>query len=443
MFSKLQQPPPRKSGVKASLLALAVLGALSAAAIELGPRADQTAPGEVAKDATLDAMALRLAIPVLNPGVPSSQEEQYKRGIWPELRNAEAMRIAVKLRERIAERGTFRDVVVSPDTSVSADFYLLARIDESNGEDLKVRWSLVDATQTYRVPARCRRSNCWKTEDRRLWEGWHETNDVSEKDPFEQLYAKIADQVHDTMTDLARKHEKQMEKNRRANEKKGGRGGKLSDLQAAKTTRTVMFAAYFAPDMYGDAVTEKRGRLELAYLPSEDGEEWTRIEAFRVRDERFAVLVSDQYGGFAERMHKPYGEWQKESFPLAREARLARRESTLSGIGGAIAAIGAVKAVDEGNRTAGGALAAVSAAAITNSVRERRKASAMQEQINELGATAQIALEPMVVATRDRTVTLTGTAHEQFTQWRTLLRDLYMNTSSDIEAVQFADAGEG
>ena len=441
MFNILQQPRPRTRGVQAALSALVVLATLSLAAIELGPRVDDTLPGETPKDSTLDAMGLRLAIPVLNPGIPSSQEEQYKRGVWPELRNAEAMRIAIKLRERIAERGTFRDVVVSPDTSASAEFYLLARIDESNGEDLKVRWSLVDATQTYRIPSRCRGSNCWKTEDRRLWDGWHETNDVSQTDPFGQLYAKIADQVHEAMAGLARKHEKQVEKNRKARAK--GRATKLSELEAAKAARSVVFAAYFAPDVYGDAITKKRGRLELAYLPSQDGDEWTRIEAFRVRDERFAVLVSDQYDGFADRMHKPYAEWQKESFPLAREARLARREATLSGIGGALSLVGAVKAVDDGRDATGGALAAVGAAAIANSVKESKKASAMQKEINELGATAQIALKPMVVATRDRTITLTGTAREQFTQWRTLLRELYMNASSDIEAVQFAEDVEG
>ena len=440
MFNEFQ-PRLRTRGVKAALAALAAVGALSIAAVELGPRVNQTQPGETPKNPTLDAMGLRLAIPVLNPGIPSSQQEQYKQGIWPELRNAEAMRIAVKLRGQIAQRGTFRDVVVSPDASASADYYLIARIDESTGEELKLRWSLVDATQTYRIPANCRRSTCWARDDLRVWEGWHEVNDVTQTDPFEELYAKVADQVHRTMTELARKHESQMRKNRRA--KAGSRGSKLSELQSAQAARSVVFAAYFAPDIYGDALTERRGRLELAYLPSQDGAEWTRIEAFRSRDERFAVLVSEQYDGFADRMRKPYAEWQKESYPLAREARLARREATLSGIGGALSLVGAAVAAEDGKDTTGGVLAAAGAAAIANSIAESRKASAVQTEINELGATAQIALKPMVVATRDRTVTLTGTAREQFTQWRSLLRELYVNASSDIEAVQFADDSAG
>ena len=439
MFNKRQ--PTGISTIRSALTALAILGTLSAAAVELGPRLGAPPPGETAKNATLDAMGLRLAIPVLDAGIPSSEKKQYERGIWPELRNAEAMRIAIKLREQIAKRGTFRDVVVSPDASVGAEFYLLARIDDSNGEDLKLQWSLVDATQTFRIPANCRRSNCWKTDNHRLWEGWHERNDVSTTEPFEPLYAKIADQVHKAMTNLARKHEDQVKKNRR--QAADGRATKLSDLETAAAARSVVFAAYFAPDLYGDAIKEQRGQLKLQYLPSQDGDEWARIEAFRMRDERFADLVSEQYGGFAEQMSRPYAEWQKENFPLARQARLARREATLSGIAGALGAVGAVAAAEDGKGGTAGALAAVSAAAIANSIRERKEVGALRDQINELGSAAQLVLQPMVVATQDQTVTLTGTAREQFTQWRTLLRDLYVNASTDIEAVQFATDGDG
>ena len=441
MSNQLQPPGARKSVIKTALTAMAILGTLSAAAVELGPRLDATPPGQTPKNATLDALGLRLAIPVLDPGIPSSQKKQYELGIWPELRNAEAMRIAIKLREQVAKRGTFREVVVSPDASVGAEFYLLARIDDSNGEALNLRWSLVDATQTYRIPANCRSSDCWKTDKLRLWDGWHEINDVSTSDPFESLYAKIADQVHKAMTNLARKHEGQVKKNRR--QAADGRATKLSDLETAAAARSVVFAAFFAPDLYGDAIKQQRGRLKLEYLPSQDGDEWARIEAFRMRDERFAVLVSEQYGGFAEQMGKSYAEWQKENFPLARQARLARREATLSGIAGAIGAVGAVAAAEDGREGTAGALAAISAAAIANSIHERKEASALRDQINELGAAAQLMLKPMVVATQDSTVTLTGTAHEQFIQWRTLLRDLYVNTSTDIEAVQFAEVGDG
>lgn len=421
------------------VVALVLLASLSVDAERLGPRADsgpvpkEDAPPEQVRT----SIPLRLAIPLLDPGIPSSLGNTVEIGIWPELRNAESVRMAVRLMERVAERGTFRDVVVSPDGSASADFYLLAQIHESNGEDLKVSWRLADATQRSWIPDNCRR--CWRKENLRLRDGWHDAHDAADSDPFDPLYRRIAEQIHDKIAELGDRHERQMEQNRRSARK--GRSGKLSELETAATTRSLVFAAFFAPDLYGDAVQEKRGRLTLSYLPTMDDDDWARIESVRARDERFAVLVSDQYAGFAERMQKTYSDWQKESFPLAREARLARREAFWSGVAGGVAVVGAAAVAADDSVSAADEKAAVlataGAAAIANSVIEAGKARAMQAQINEIGATAQAALKPMVVETRDRTVTLTGTASEQFRQWRDLLRELYSNTATDIEAVRF------
>ena len=428
--------PTRWHAQLTGLVTAAVLfAALASSADTLGPRVEDSPAPATRADTASDAPALRLAIPVLDPGIPSSQEEQVKQRVWPALREAESVRVAIKLKEAIDNRGTFRDVIVAPDGSASADFYLLGRVEDSNGEDLRIRWRLMDATQNVHIRPR--------TDKQRLWDGWHDVNDAADTDPFSPLYADIADRIHKKLADLQRKHERQVEKNRGLVAR--GRSPKLSALDAATTTRAVVFAAYFAPDLYGDALKEERGRMKLAYLPTQEGDEWSRIESIGARDERFAVLVSDQYAALAAQMQKSYSDWQKDNFPLAREARLARREATWSAVAGALGAVGAVAAAtdDETSDGAAAALAVASAAAIANSVAERKKAEAMHAEINEIGATVQGALRPMVVETQDRTVTLTGTAREQFLQWRGLLQDLYASTATDIEAVQFADTGEG
>ena len=433
-------------GRQGAVAAVTLLACLSAFAVELGPRVDRPPANETPTEQARSVPPLRLAIPVLDPGIPSDQEKQYQQGVWPELRNAESVRIAVQLKDEIAKRNTFRDVVVTPDASASADFYLLARIDQSNGEDLKLRWRLMDATQAIRLPRNCARgSKCWRKDSHRLWNGWHDVHDAAESDPFHPLYAAIADRVHQEMAALADKHERQVQKNRRLAAK--GRATKQSELEGAVATRSVVFAAFFAPELYGDAFERKDNRLRLTYLPAQDGDDWARIESFRARDERFAVLISDQYAELAKEMHKTYSDWQKDNFPLAREARLARREATWSAIAGAVGAAGAVAAAaDEGNphsKETAAVLAAASTVAIVNSVSERKKLAALRTQINEIGATVQGSLKPMVVATQDRTVTLTGTAHEQFAQWRELLQEIYDNTANDVEAVQFVASGVG
>ena len=369
------RPTHEPGRVKALLMGLALVASMSSfAAVTLGPRADNPPTPETAEAPASDGPALRLAIPVFDPGIPSNQEEQVKKRIWPALRNAESVRVAIKLKEAIDSRGTFRDVIVTPDGSASADFYLLGRIEASNGEDLRLRWRLMDATQTLQIAAR--------TDKLRLWNGWHDVNDAADTDPFSQLYAGIADRIHRKVADLRGKHKRQAEKNRALVAK--GRSPKLSALETAVTTRSVVFAAYFAPDLYDDALKEERGRVKLSYLPAQDGDEWARIESISVRDERFAVLVSDQYAALAAQMQKSYTDWQKDNFPLAREARLARREATWSAVAGVLGAVGAVAAAtdDETSDGTAAALAVASAAAIANSVAERKKADACSDQRN-------------------------------------------------------------
>ena len=422
--------------IKAVIAYLFIVLPLSASAATLGPRAEDP-PARDKVQTALTAAPFRLAIPLLDPGIPASAEDQFKRRIWPELRNAEAARIAIKLKQAIDQRGTFRDVVVAPDTSVSADFYLLARIEASNGEDLTLRWHLLDATQRLQIQAR--------TDTYRVWDGWHAVNDAAQSDPFSWLYEGMAGRIHRKMSDLAKTHQRQLERNERLVAQ--GRQPKLSPLDRIAATRSLVFAKYFAPDLYGDAVTEANGRLRLEYLPAQDGDDWARIESIKARDERFAALMSQQYAGLTAQMHKSYSDWQKDNFPLAREARLARRDATWSAVAGTLGAVGAVAAAaDESNphsEAKSAVLAAASAAAIARSIAKRGEASALHAQINEIGASVQGALKPMVVQAQERTVTLSGTAREQFLQWRALLRELYQNTGMDIEAVQFANNEEG
>ena len=63
--------------------------------------------------------------------------------------------------------------------------------------------------------------------------------------------------------------------------------------------------------------------------------------------------------------------------------------------------------------------------------------------LNEIGRSLQAELTPSVVEMRESTVTLRGTAREQFQQWRSLLREIYANDAEDFEAVNVvaADAG--
>ena len=82
---------------------------------------------------------LDVVIPVFDPGLPADETKWEESGIWPELRRAESVRVAVKTRDAIKNLGDFGSVVVSPDTTASGDLYVIGKIVDSNGEDLKLQ----------------------------------------------------------------------------------------------------------------------------------------------------------------------------------------------------------------------------------------------------------------------------------------------------------------
>ena len=406
--------------------------------IELGPRIEREGEAQQVRATprpVLDIPPLRLAIPVLDPGLPENQAVWEDRGIWPELRRAEGVRCAQRIARAIRDLGHFQSVIVAPDTSVSADLYLLGEIAASNAEDLKIKYRLLDAT-----------GKTWirnKTARHRVPLGWHENNTDRKADPFAGLYVAIATEVEKSLIAQARRHAATVKQN--ARRVATGNSPKLSELEMVTLTRDLVLAGYFAPDRYGDTLKESRGRMKVQYVPYTEDEDWARIESVRARDEAFSKRLSDEYAAFADQMQGSYALWQQDSFPYAREQRKLKERATAQAILGTLAAVATVAAAADGNvGTLPTVVAGVaSTALIVSSFRTNNKRKDQVRQLNELGRSLQAELAPSVVEMRESTVTLRGTAREQFHQWRSLLRDLYANDTEDFEAVTVVGADAG
>ena len=406
--------------------------------VELGPRVEtepETQAAQVIPRPVFDIPPLTLAISVLDPGLPENQEVWEDRGIWPELRRAEGVRCAQRIADAINGLGHFESVIVAPDTTVSADLYLLGTINASNGEDLKIAYRLLDATGKTWIQK--------KTVRHRVPEGWHENNTNPAADPFEVVYAAIAGDVEKSLAAQARRHASTVNQN--AKRIARGKSPKMSDLEKVALTRDLVLAGYFAPDRYGDTLKQSGSRTKIQYVPYREDEDWARIEAVSARDTAFSKRLSDQYAAFADEMQGSYALWQQDSFPYAREQRILKERATAQGVLGALAAIATVAAAADGDV---GTLPTVAAgvagtALIVSSFRTNNKRKRQVRQLNELGRSLQAELAPSVVELRESTVTLRGTAREQFQQWRGLLRDLYANDAEDIEAVTVVAADIG
>ena len=377
---------------------------------------------------------MRLAIPVLDPGLPENEAVWDDRGIWPELRRAEGVRCATRIADAIRALGHFETVIVTPDASASADLYLLGEIAVSNGEDLNIKYRLLDATgKTWIQP---------KVAKHRVPLGWHENNTNPQAEPFDSVYTTIAREVEKSLVGQAKRHAATTRQNTKRIAR--GKSPKASELEKVTLTRNLVLASYFAPDQYGDSLQESRGRFKIRYLPTMDDPDWTRYESVRARDDAFSERLSEEYAAFADEMQRSYALWQEDSFPYAREQRILKGRATAQGVFGALAAVATIAAAADGNVGALPTVAAgvASTALIVSSFRTNNKRKDQVQQLNELGRSLQAELAPSVIELRETTVTLRGTAVEQFEQWRALLRDLYANASEDVEAVTIVPVDE-
>jgi hypothetical protein len=99
-------------------------------------------------------------------------------------------------------------------------------------------------------------------------------------------------------------------------------------------------------------------------------------------------------------------------------------------IGVAIAAVAAGANSNDYNdsmalATAGIASGVVGASFIQDSFQTSNEAKVHRDALNELGESIDHELAPRVIAFEKHTVELTGTAKEQFAQWRAFLKKIY------------------
>lgn len=420
-------------------LGLSVVFATSSHAITVGPKfkpkvevptqdQDRELPGK------LDLVPLQAVVSILDPGFIATDPDLDKKGIWPELRHTESIRCAIKLKESLIAINQFDSVYVVPDTSASADFYLVGMIKESTGEILRIQYMLVDAT-----------GKTWlnETNVHRVEPGWHQRFAKPGVDPFQPLYDEIAGEVWKVLKRLAADHTKVAKDNRSRGRK--GKSTQLSQVELISAVRELVHAQYFNPDLYSDALTlgsgnNRAGSYRIKYLPDKSSTDWQTIEKIAARDREFLRTVNKHYDQFMTEVNPSYEEWQEDSFPYAREIRLAKRAETLANVTTGVLAVAtiasAVEANDSDSRDKALAIGGVlTSAALLKGMMDRNRKNRELARFNELTQSYHDSFKPIRVRVGGEIVTLEGTVINQYNQWRELLTDIYAQENSDFESV--------
>lgn len=365
---------------------------------------------------------LDVGIRLFDPGIPEGLEDDPERieklRIYPEIRRAEARYMPTKLRDTLEGTAHWGAVRVVPDLVEVMDVIVTGRILESNAAKLKLAIRAQDST-----------GRVWLD---REYEGVPDTRayragDISGRDPFQNVYVAIADDLLAARQKLT-----------------------ADDLKAVQRVTDVRFAAGFAPAAFGAYLTQDRrsGRYAIARLPAEGDPVFERVNAIRERDDALVDAVSDGYAAFSEKLAEPYLNYRRFSYDeIVAEDKLKAQARTRIALGVLAVAAGVLIPDSCSSRDCARVVDAARYGAVAGGVygvmsgiKKNEESKMHTTTLKEFAGSFQADAEPLVVEIEGRTLRLTGTAEEQYAEWRRLLHELYVEDTGLVREAPVAGA---
>lgn len=352
-----------------------------------------------------EAELLDIGIKIFNPGLENANEIDEENIIFPEIRLAEASYFPYILMDTIQSSSAWGAVRVVPQDHQWVDVTVNGKIIVSDGKSLTLAISVYDAA-----------GNHWfskqYTHDASMYSYKEKT--VQKKEPFQSLYNQIANDLN--------QHRKQLTANQRVN------------LRAISQLR---FAAAISPTMFADHIKKNQtGQYTIQRLPAENDPMVTRVQQLKERDHLFIDTLQQYYDSYVKEMQRPYHQWRSESYREVMAMDKLKRQAFNEKAAGALAIIAGILGVGKSDASvrAAGSLAVTAGAYIVKSGYDRDADAQIHiETLQELGDSLETSIAPHVIELDDRTITLTGTVNNQYSQWRKILHEIYQVNTGGIK----------
>lgn len=356
-----------------------------------------------------DEQRLDVVVHAFDPGIPadiaSDEDELAKKRIYPDLRKAEARYFPVVLRNTLEGSAQWGAVRVAPETVRFVDLAVDGRIIESTGKRLELEITARDAS-----------GRVWL--DKKRYEGDADIGSyktdaaLKARDPFQNVYSAIANDLLEARNALD-----------------------ATALREVRQVAQLSFAADLAPDtMAGYLRTDTASRkpiTRVARLPARDDPLVERVERIRERDVAVIDTLDGYYTGFSEQMQDSYGDFRRTSYEEIDKEDRARASARTRTVLGAAAVLASIFVPSDCNTQASCNLTDVARYAGTvggitaflSGLKKYSDARTHAMAFGELARSMQSEVSEQVVEVEGRTLRLTGTAEEQYRQWREMLRE--------------------
>jgi len=391
-----------RPGVQVSAVVVAVLLAVPVAPLAAAPPTTVKliqADNEIPEDQLLD-----VGILVFEHGLPpegedpEAEDKLEEKGIYRDVRRAEARFFPVHLANTLQLSGQWGAVRVVPSSTDAVDIVISATILESNGRELALEVEAVDTSGEVWLDRKYKQ----KADPR----GYAEQEEgVQPVDPFARVYNEIANDLLEARREMS-----------------------ADEIRELRWISQLHFAADLAPSAFRGYVSNNRkGRTELAKLPADGDPMLDRVIRIRERDYLLIDTFHDQYLTFYDEMALSYVEWRSYSYEeevalakLRKQARTAKILGALAILGGIVADSGST-AEDVARQGAiiGGQIA------LQVGMAKGQEAKIHRAAIQELAGSFDAEISPMVLRVEGQTLRLSGTAETQYNEWRELLREIW------------------
>ena len=345
-----------------------------------------------------EELLLDVGIAIFDPGldeVKRSEEETTN----DQIRVAESRYAPYLLAETLQRSGNWGIVRLLPNNSSPMDLVIHGTILQSNGEQMAMRITVTDST-----------GREWYTReyDEVISQFSYDPSQRQQNDPFQVIYNNIANDLLEFRKDSV-------------NERR---------IVEIRTVSEMLFAQRFSPDAFSEYLTtDRRGHYQLTALPADNDPLLNRIRDIRERDFMFIDTVQDYYATYTRQMRLPYDSWREQSYDETVTLRELRASAKRRFIAGTAAVLGGLAAATSGGNyatQAGGAVGVGAGAYLIKSGFEKQaEAKIHMEALEELGQSLENEVAPRVINLEDRTITLSGTVEEQYSQWKEILADMY------------------
>ncbi|MFM7624885.1 MAG: hypothetical protein ACKO7G_00165 [Gammaproteobacteria bacterium] len=356
------------------------------------------------------AELLDVGVREFDPNIPAAladdEEALAKRRIYPDIRKAESRLLAVRLRSTLEASGQWGAVRVVPQGIEHLDLVVSARIIESSGARLELRVDAVDATGRVWIKDRLYAGDAdlgsYKTDAA-----------LRARDPFQNVHSQIANDLLTARDALAAAQRREIRQ--------------VAELRFAQDLDPKRFRGYLQRDA--------SGLLRVSRLPPADDPALARIVKIRERDAAVIDTVDGFSGDLSEQLFDPYGGWRRTSRDAIEKEERTRNQALTRTALGAAAVLASIfvpsncadfdydcQRVDKALRTTA-SMGGV--AGVLSGIQKYADAKTAAQEVRELADSFGSEAAGQTVEVEGRTLKLTGTAEEQYREWRRLLAAIY------------------